>query len=238
MFLIVATNARSAVDKIPMKMRREIPLPIPISVILSPIQVENIDPATSIITMLAPITHLFANIVPEYIVSDKPPALCHITVMPIACITASPSVTYLVILLSFFLPSSPCLEYLSRAGIAAPRSCTIIDALIYGDNSQREYCAVGQRATGDCRQKSQKVVAFGCREYFFIYARNREPAADTIQKTANASVINILVRISLSLKCIYQCTKHYNTSTSPPSSLNLRFCGFGELIRLNGKFLG
>ena len=41
-------------------------------------------------------------------------------------------VTYLVRAEIFLLPSSPCLDNLSRGGIATARSCIIIDELMYG----------------------------------------------------------------------------------------------------------
>ena len=46
--------------------------------------------------------------------------------------TASTIVMMRVMFVSFFLPSSPCLERRSSAGMPTVRSCTIMDALMYG----------------------------------------------------------------------------------------------------------
>ena len=60
----------------------------------------------------------------------EPELLAKLTMMPIDCTTASTIVRYLVYCEIFFLPSSPCLESCSKAGMPTLKSCMIIDALI------------------------------------------------------------------------------------------------------------
>ena len=51
---------------------------------------------------------------------------------PIACTTASSTVKYLVYCAIFFLPSVPSLASRSSDGTAIVKSCSIMEAVIYG----------------------------------------------------------------------------------------------------------
>ena len=59
-------------------------------------------------------------------------ALFQPTTIPIACTIASTTAKYLVICVSFFLPSSPSLLNLESAGITRVKSCIMMNALMNG----------------------------------------------------------------------------------------------------------
>ena len=108
---------------IPAKIITEIPFPIPFSVICSPIHIRNAVPAVKESVIV---------INPIIPVSSSAPELLRLMYKPAAWMNAKITVPYLVHLAITFLPSSPSLDNLSRAGIATARSCMMIDELTYG----------------------------------------------------------------------------------------------------------
>jgi len=101
----------------------EIPFPIPFSVISSPSHIRNAAPAVKATT------EIITDVYPD---SVKNPWLRNPITIARPSIKASTIERYLVYSLIFFLPSSPSFCNSSKRGIAMVRSCTIMDAVMYG----------------------------------------------------------------------------------------------------------
>ena len=109
-------------DMIPTNIIIELPLPKPFSVILSPIHITSILPATKVIITVETKNKLL----------DCKARLTIPNVIPIACINPNTRAVYLVYAFIFFLPSSP--DFCSSFKLSKPivRSCIIIEAVING----------------------------------------------------------------------------------------------------------
>jgi len=104
----------------------EIPFEIPFSVINSPIHIRRIDPTA--------IANPDKRTVVRSVEITAPPSILLTRYTdPIPCKKANGKVRYLVYWLIFAWPTSPCSESSSTAGTITPRSCIIIDAVIYGE---------------------------------------------------------------------------------------------------------
>ena len=113
----------------PANIIREIPFPIPRSVICSPSHIINAVPAVSVITVMILNSH------PGLITMGAPPGevmLSSPTLIPNPCMMLRTTVPYRVYWVIFFLPCSPSFDNRSRCGITTVNNCKIIEALIYG----------------------------------------------------------------------------------------------------------
>ena len=130
MFTKTSRIACPADAMIPIKINMDMPFETPYSVILSPIHMVSMLPATKIIVTMMNNTHVgTVNCAPNIALSNRL-SLLKASRIPTALTTARPSVTYLVITAILCFPSSPSLESLSRAGIATVNNCIMMDALI------------------------------------------------------------------------------------------------------------
>ena len=118
----------------------EIPLPMPLSVICSPIHMRSAEPAvipTTAITISANFLAALAVVYPT-----RRPWLPKPTAIATDSMSARPMVTYLVYSVSFFLPSSS-FESSSSDGNATVRSWMMMEDVIYGvmDSAKIDSCS-------------------------------------------------------------------------------------------------
>ncbi len=110
-------------DRILIVNTMEIPLPIPFSVIRSPIHIKNALPAVKAMMTVITLNALYVC---------KRPCLPKPIAMALDSISARTTVTYLVMDAIFFLPSAPSRCISSSFGIAIVISCIMIEDVIYG----------------------------------------------------------------------------------------------------------
>ena len=96
----------------------DIPFPTPFSVIRSPIHIRNALPAVSVHTTIAQFTKLYVS---------RSPWRPSPTASAVDSISASPTVTYLVIAAIFFLPLFSFFLHFLSFGIAIVRSCMMME---------------------------------------------------------------------------------------------------------------
>ena len=156
---------------------------------------------------------------------------------PRLSITAKKIVTYLVIAVIFFLPSSPSFCISSNAGIAIVRSWMIMEEVIYGVtfNAKIDIC-VKEPPVNELRKLFASPSALS--KYSLIATvfspgtGINEPKRMTI-RTKN--VKSNPIRISLTLKASRKVLNILNHLCFSTKSFDLLCSGLTECIRLNSK---
>ena len=125
----VLKMAEGRLATMPAKMIREIPFPIPFSLIRSPSHMRKAVPAVSVITAMRrnpqPCTSTGTmGVPPGAFILSRPKA------MPMPWMMLRTMVPYLVYWVIFLRPASPSLDRRSRAGMTTVRSCRMMEALM------------------------------------------------------------------------------------------------------------